>query len=65
MHCYRKTKEDGTTLYTVGYYHGHDYVEGPGTKWEAITDTSIEEEARCLVNYLNGGTGNPFRWSRS
>jgi len=62
MHVYRKTVEDGMALYTVGYY-----IPGSETKhglpaFTSLMDTSQEEEARALVNYLNGGNGTQFAY---
>jgi hypothetical protein len=58
MHVYRKTKEGTDWLYTVGYFL-------PDGAWVPLEDTSVEEEARALVNYLNGGLGNPFQYART
>lgn len=56
MHVYRKTRESGEILYTVGYWV-------PGGDWVPLEDTSDEGEARALVNYLNGGMGYLFRYA--
>jgi hypothetical protein len=51
-------------VYMIGYFMpvgsillGHDH-------WITLEETSKEEEARQLVNYLNGGDGRPFRYNR-
>lgn len=48
MHTYRKTLEDRHYLYTVGFETTKD--------WRPIEDFSNENDARSLVNFLNGGT---------
>jgi hypothetical protein len=52
---YRRIRqENGTYLYTVGYYA--PYADSnDGMTWEAIEDFSVEGGARSLVHYLNGG----------
>jgi hypothetical protein len=65
MHCYRKTKEEGQWLYTVGYFIPDPHGEVTGWKWVPLEDTSKEEEARALVNYLNGGDGMAFQHGRT
>jgi hypothetical protein len=62
MHCYRKTKEGDVTLYSVGYYEPESSSAGMRAKWVPLEDTTKEDEARQLVNYLNGGNGNKFRY---
>jgi hypothetical protein len=52
--------EDGKWLYTVGYFE--PFADSLGTRWVPLEDTSREEEARALVNYLNGGEGRPFQY---
>ena len=61
MHVYRKTKEDGNWLYSVGYFVPRGTEE---PDWVPLEDTSNEQEARALVNYLNGGDGNTFRYNK-
>ncbi len=48
---------EGGVEYTVGHY-------APGGSWIPLTTFSTHEDAGCLVNYLNGGTGVPFDVSR-
>jgi hypothetical protein len=62
MHVYRKTREGEEWLYTVGYWV---HINDGDSVWTPLEDTSKEEEARQLVNYLNGGDGWPFRYERS
>jgi hypothetical protein len=62
MHVYRKIREGASWLYTVGYW-----IPGAakdGGSWEPLEDTSNEDEARQLVNYLNGGNGTPFKYEK-
>jgi hypothetical protein len=61
MHVYRKIREGANWLYTVGYWIPGAAKDGGA--WEALEDTGKEEEARQLVNYLNGGNGKPFSWN--
>ena len=62
MHCYRKHKEDGNWLYTVGYHEPRADDNGQFHVWVPLEDTSREDEARALVNYLNGGNGTQFAY---
>ena len=63
MYVCRKHKEDGNWLYTVGYYYPHMLQDGSvDWRWVPEEDTSREDEARALVNYLNGGEGRTFRY---
>lgn len=67
MHCYRKSKEEGNWLYTVGYWEPRMDAFPAGNQgmfyvWVPLEDTSREDEARALVNYLNGGTGAQFAY---
>jgi hypothetical protein len=70
MHVYRKNRSGDEWLFTVGYYapvsmSGMTGVVGTSvSQWIPLEDTSREEEARQLVNYLNGGDGRPFRYAR-
>jgi hypothetical protein len=52
MWVYKKTQDDRRWLYIVGYYFF-------GNEWVSVEDFRHEENARRLVNYLNGGTGAP------
>ena len=65
IHCYQRTREEGNWLYTVGYWapkpRSDDMQEW---YWVPLEDTSNEEEARALVNYLNGGDGRPYPYRR-
>jgi hypothetical protein len=61
MHVYRKTREDGNWLFTVGYWV---HINDGDSVWTALEDTSNEAEARQLVNYLNGGDGKAFEYKR-
>ena len=54
MHVYRRVMEERKWLFTVGYWAP---AEGGRWVWEPLEDTSDENEARALVNYLNGGLG--------
>ena len=67
MHVYRRTKEDGHWLYTVGYFWPKHYHAEVITEWEwvPLSDTSREDEAQALVNYLNGGEGRVFRYPQT
>lgn len=48
-------------LYTVGWYKPDVWDDGlPKRTWVSIEDFADEEDARRLVNYLNGGEGKPF-----
>jgi hypothetical protein len=59
MHTYVKTKsEEG--LYTVGYWEPTTWDEGYSFSWRALEDFGDEEDARRMVNYLNGGSGELF-----
>jgi hypothetical protein len=61
MYVYRKVREGDVWLYTVGYYTpDHEAVPC----WIPLEDASNEQEARALVNYLNGGNGKPFQYSK-
>jgi len=62
IHVYHKHREDGNWLYTVGYYEPHSDDHGTFYKFMSLEDTSREDEARALVNYLNGGEGRTFRY---
>ena len=64
LHVYRRHKEGDVWLYTVGYYWPRHYQAEVITEWEwvPLEDTSREDEARALVNYLNGGEGRVFRY---
>jgi hypothetical protein len=54
MWIYRKNKDKGGDYYyTVGYFVPYD--EGSGMAWEPIEDFRLENDARHLVHYLNGG----------
>jgi hypothetical protein len=64
MHVYRKQREGTEYLYTVGYYIPESGIAGRLPQFVPLEDTSNEAEARELVNYLNGGSGEPFRYSR-
>ena len=55
MHTYRKTREDHGYLYTVGFSQPSETVND----WTSIEDFNNEQDARKLVNFLNGGTGHP------
>jgi hypothetical protein len=41
-----------TWEYEVGFFRSD-------TAWEVISSSAFEEVARQLVNYLNGGSGQP------
>jgi hypothetical protein len=65
VHVYKKTKEEGNWLYTVGYYYPHMIHDGSvDYRWVPLEDSSDEGEARALVNYLNGGMGYLFRYTK-
>ena len=51
MHTYVKPK--GEPVWTVGFCN-------PKGEWLPLADYDSEVEAQCLVNYLNGGSGNLF-----
>lgn len=53
MHTYRKDK-DGP-IWTVGYWRSD---RNGFTRWEPLTDFSLESLAIERVNYLNGGNGH-------
>lgn len=57
MHTYRKTKDGDDYIYTVGF----DASSG----WVALDDFGDEDDARRLVNYLNGGDGKLFAYSKA
>jgi hypothetical protein len=63
-HVYRRVRDGDNWLYTVGYYYPHQYEEGLDWEWIPLEDTSREDEARALVNYLNGGDGKPFKYEK-
>ena len=54
MHTYRKTREGHSYLYTVGFSQPSETVND----WTSIEDFNNEQDARRLVNFLNGGTGH-------
>lgn len=56
MHTYIRSKIDN--VWIVGYYRDEPY------RWVAFEDFTEEEDARRLVNYLNGGTGDPFPYKK-
>jgi hypothetical protein len=68
MHVYRKSRHGDEWIYTVGYFQPASLAGiaggvGPSTyQWVPLEDTSMEEEARQLVNYLNGGNGKKFEY---
>ncbi len=48
MYVYRKFKEDGNWIYTVGFY-------SPDGKWNPESDHQDSEAAAQRVAWLNGG----------
>jgi len=58
---YRRHKEEGVWLYSVGYFEPVNREQTGDYGWVPVEDTSNEWEARALVNYLNGGSGGPFK----
>jgi len=64
MHIYRKTKDGDGWMYTVGYFIPESGDDLSLPQWVALEDTSDESEARALVNYLNGGQGYLFRYTK-
>jgi hypothetical protein len=73
MHVYRRTRHGDEWLYTVGYFQPVNYfasgemgtrVVSTNYEWVPLEDTSREEEARQLVNYLNGGDGSRFSYGQ-
>jgi serine phosphatase RsbU (regulator of sigma subunit) len=58
MFTYKKARYE--SLYTVGYYEPPANDVEAFHEWRAIEDFGDEEDARRLVNYLNGGTGELF-----
>jgi hypothetical protein len=69
MHCYRRSNEEGAWLYTVGYYEPRMDARDLGNQglfylWVPVEDTTNEDEARALVNYLNGGDGRKFAYTK-
>ncbi len=60
MWVYRKVKDaNGNDLYCVGFYPP---ATGSGLApcFQSIQESDSVEDARMLVNYLNGGTGDAF-----
>lgn len=55
MHYMRFIKED--RQWAVGYFEPTD--DG-GEDWHALETFDSEHEAERYVNYLNGGSGEPF-----
>ena len=60
MHTYRRNK--GEQLWTVGFWEPgslEQYNERGVVvpRWNALQDCRDEDQARRLVNYLNGGDG--------
>ena len=52
MYVYLKSPSQG--LYTVGFYE-------PDGTWQPQSDHDKEQDAMAVVNYLNGGKGEPIQ----
>ena len=58
-HTYQRAR--GEDLWVVGYWEPDRYDDGAQSySWRTIEDFADEEDARRLVNYLNGGSGALF-----
>jgi hypothetical protein len=58
VHTYRQNADE--TLWQVGYYIPPD-AESSVAEWHTVMEYSEEGQAMRMVNYLNGGTGSPFK----
>jgi hypothetical protein len=57
-------REGADWLFTVGYFIPDSGTAGRLPQFVPLEDTSKEEEARALVNYLNGGDGRSFLYGK-
>jgi len=53
MYVYRTEQIEGEDWFVVGFYK-------PNGGWVSESEWAEQEAAATRVNFLNGGTGNPF-----